>query len=277
MTRKPTYFPLNSRNVDLTGEKKRKALEAASTVYANRFAFLSMMAYSNFQEVSDMIEESPHYKGQKKYLLNKCRQFFGKYWKRQEQRQGDGWPLYIDFANSCYKIAEPDIDIFFYSIKRALDKMKIPQSEFVAALLMTQELIRICADFYDDFWEIAAKKTGFEDINQDYRYSNFRPILNIYNELVNALVSNDKRIISVLDYDTDSRNALRAILGKAEDDRNLNKAGAEAMRLNVEHNKECANALQTIEQRKRELEKEAIINKLSEKYKVIKKKQPCDT
>ena len=270
--------------------------EAASTVYANRFALLSMAAYANFQNTSDLIEESEHYKGRKKYLLNRCNLLFDNYWKKQKQYQAERWPLYLDYANSCYKLIEDSVRIFFYCTKSALDKIRKPNSEFIAQILITQELIRVCADFHEDYWRIAAERTGFTDIEFGYRYSDYRPILNVYNDLLNEVVNNDMAILTVLDYDEKCRSALKAILRKAEDDRNLGKAGLEALKMNAEYNEEYAATLKVFDERCKEIEKkavevkerkeaekkrvgeekkkaerESVIDRLSQKYKVISK------
>lgn len=228
--------------------KHYEAFLKASSAYNNYYAILSMSASMQFLDTYDMIvEETGYYKGRAKQLLNRCKRWLDTYWIRVRTAYGDRYALYFDYANTSAGSLEHDIKIFFYSVKSALDKQKAKDSAVKANILTTAELIRVTATFHEDFWEIAARETGFHDLGKPYWYADYAPLLRMYTEFASLVCSREES--TVLDNDMNSRIALRVILSKCEDHKTVGTAAREAISLNAGKYPEYAEMVKVLEEK----------------------------
>lgn len=236
---------LNVKNVDVTRKAWREAFDMASSAYNNHHAMLSMAAASALLDSADMIEETAYYKGRAKQLLNRCKKWCETYWTRVHEVYGDRYALYIDYCNACVRSAEHDIRMFYFSIKSALDRERVKDSEVKAQVLMAAELIRVAATFHTDYWRIAAEKTGFADIGKPFWYADHTPLLRMYSEFAQCVCSQAEA--DVLDHDKHCRTGLRAILAKCENDDKLGMAAREAIMQNEERHPEWAEMVKELD------------------------------
>lgn len=262
---------LSNANIEMTKKRHFEAYLQAASAYNNRFAMLSMMAYTQFCELTDIIEQTRHYKGRAKQQYNRCKKFYADYWKQAVEAFGDKYAIYIDYANMCVKSVEHDVHIFYYTIKSALDKIKASESDLKANILLTGELIRVCTDFHHDFWEVAAQKSGFRSLGLPFNYADPKPLMNIFSDFAGYICTQEEA--DVLDHDQNSRIALRAILAKCESEDNLGAAAREAVVLNYDNHPEYKELVKEVDDKRlaeiqKTDEKEDIMKKLSEKYKV---------
>ena len=230
-----------------------------------------MSAYTQFCELVDAIEDTPYYRNNTKRMLNRCAKWYETYWKRAKVAYGERYALYTDYANKCAGMVDRDVKLFYYSIKSALDKTRVKDSDIKAQVLLTAELIRVSADFHVNYWRIAGEQTGFRNLGKPFWYADTTQLLSMYNGFASTICTQEEA--DVLDHDTNSRIALRAILSKCENDDNLGTAAREAIMLNAEQHPEWEKLVREVDEKKAKenaqpSEKEDMIEKLKTKFKV---------
>ena len=249
----------------------KAAFDAASAGYCNHMAMLSMSAYTQFCELVDQIEGTRYYRMNAKQELNRCKKWYDDYWKREKEVRGGHYPLYVDFANQCAGLVERDVQLFFFSIKSALDKQRVKDSDLKAQILLVAELIRVSAEFHESYWEKASEYTGYHDLGKFYWYADPTSLLSIYSGFAAYICT--QADADVLSGDQNCETALSAILRKCENDDKLGMAARDAIMLNAEQHPEWEQLVREVDEKRAKeneqpSEREDMIEKLKTKFKV---------
>lgn len=281
------YHLLNTKNVDVEGETRVKALDKASAAFNNCFAGLSMAALEQFNETEEALMASPYWRNGVKREMQRARKMLDLYFNRLHEAFGKTYSLYIDYANSFYGILEPDVRKMFFSIKRCLDKYRVPDSELKARIMTTLEIIKQCKLFHRSLWQKAVKDTGIPSIGIRFKYADFTKLHSVFENVAHQVcVTHDQRIELGDDYNCVC--ALSAFMNRVGNIDRMQDASENALNLNESNldyadviardraeqariAEEVAKIEAAERQAKEDRERQRLADTLSKKFKVTKR------
>lgn len=275
---------LSKDNVDVHGELRMEAYKRTSEQFNVKFGLLTTIADERFNMCMDTMEGHRWMKGRVKMYAKRSQKAWDSYLSKLPTAFADKYPTYVDFMQRCYAYMEHDVDVFYYSIKRALDKRRLPETDILAHAITSYELAQLARRFFRIFWETANKQWGYDDLDKPFRYADPTPIANALATMCDALIDPLDAGQIRLDGESDCDRAIRVIIMRVHDADRLDELGIEAMRMNAEHNEDVAEHLRQyeadMERERKEAERAAVDNvermreslatELSTKYKVTR-------
>lgn len=278
--------PVNSRNVDVEGAAKWEAYADASARFNVEYGMLSTAAHERYLDATDMLEATPHYSRNVKHWKKRADRAWEKYYRNVGLAFHEKYPLYIDFCNKTYEHIEPDLEKFYNSIKRVLDRHRVGESDLKARLVLAYELTELCRKFFVKYWEICAGHYGYADLGRPFRYADPTPMASLTSSLVDSVCGGPSTDDIRLDDDVDCSNALVVIIKRIHEVKTMDRLGIEALRMNAAYDPEYAEAVrlhdENVERERREAEEaarrdaeerreaahRAVVDRLAEKYTV---------
>lgn len=226
---------LNRINIDVVGKNRLEAYNNASGHFNNIYGTLDVAVTAQFDIVSDMIEDTPYYKQEVKRAVNKTRQLLDLYHQRLRTAFADRYVLYADYANACYRIAEPDAEKIYYCIKNVLDKYRQKDSDLKARMMTAKELLKQTSLFHRTYWRKIAEVTGYKNIGQAFSYSDFTPILRAFTAATDRVCRTDDDTEIELGNDDNCNRAVTAFMYRVADTDRQNDAASVALSWNKDN------------------------------------------
>lgn len=234
---------LSKRNVDIDGNAKWEAYMDASARFNVEYGMLSTAAHERYLDATDMLESTPYYSRNVKHWKKRADRAWEMYYRNVGRAFHDKFPLYVDFCNKAYQHIETDLEKFYNSIKRVLDRHRVGDSDLKARLVLAYELTELCRKFFVKYWEICSKHYGYEDLGRPFRYADPSPMASLTSSLVDSVCGGPSTDDIRLDDDPDCGRALTIVIKRVHEAKTLDELGIEALRMNASYDPEYAEAV----------------------------------
>ncbi len=210
------------------------------------YAVITLTANNSFFSLHDEIESLPLYRQQVKRVDKRIGQWWQVYWRTAREAYGKRYGLWFDSANEHTSAVAHDVEILYHCMLRVLLRHRVGDASLVARAQMMRELHRQMWYFYRDFWTIATKVTGYDDLHRPFEYANPEHLVLLTDQLAEML-SPQNGVQIDFGEDKDCSLALEVIRNKFLSRRLQDSAAETALDLNPDDKAEFL-------QRKREVE-----------------------
>lgn len=192
---------------------------------------VNQIAGDAFFDAYDLLDERGLIKQSLKKPVNNTLKDWKKYQKTVQRSIGDKWYLWQDVVNIASHNINPDIIKLHMSIKRAMDRDRVSDTDLRSAVHLTQTLLELSTMFFDSYLHQFQAKTML-DISKDFMFGRLTDMF-CHWKPVTRYFSHCKNVID-LNEDPNVKLGVSIIIKRFSDTSFINDAAGKAMHLNPE-------------------------------------------
>lgn len=107
-----------------------------------------------------ILRKTPYYKHETKKRIKLAVADYERWERVHTQNFGDRYNLFLDYLSLTEEQIQKHVDILYYSIKAALDKARVPESDIKAKVELARTLLEYACYIYDSMIDTCRKQTG---------------------------------------------------------------------------------------------------------------------
>lgn len=189
----------------------------------------NQIAGNAFFDAYDLLSEKDLLRQDIKKSANSTKEDWDRYQKTSRKELGDRWYLWQDVVNIASNNIHSDVIKLHMSIKRAMDRDRVSDTDVRSIVHLTQTLLELAVMFFDSYIGNYQSQT-FLDISKDFRFARLSAMQKRWMPVTRHF-SRCKGVVD-LNEDSDIKLGISVIITRFSTADFINDAAGKAMHLN---------------------------------------------